>query len=206
MTIGRQIERILVVFAGTLAIYLGFRLFYLVKQKQGELRLQGKDLGLSLGDVGPGIYFALFGSLILVTNLFRQVEKGVVEQVPSVTGDGTKTVWTFGRGFLNMGGNASSTSESSTPYGFRVYRDPKMQRVVDILMSREIAIKQSIENGTANQLWVTNAVKFVRAELQPFVTSPHYLKILEDCNTPEEVWIFLESYIPYFYLKETKPQ
>ncbi len=62
---------VIIALAGALSIYYGYRLFYIAKEKQGQLRIQtGKDQSLSMIDLAPGIFFALFGAGILVASLF----------------------------------------------------------------------------------------------------------------------------------------
>jgi hypothetical protein len=59
--------RILIVLGGILCIYFGYKLFYVVQLKQGEFKIKtGESYELSLSDVAPGVFFALFGAGILV--------------------------------------------------------------------------------------------------------------------------------------------
>ena len=67
-----NIIRILVVIIAGFAIYFGYKLFYLVAERQGKLKISGKDNSLELEDVGPGIFFAAFGTIILVSILLLQ--------------------------------------------------------------------------------------------------------------------------------------
>nr|WP_314623630.1 hypothetical protein [uncultured Noviherbaspirillum sp.] len=79
--------RILIVLGGILSIYFGYRLFYLEKSRQGELQIKtGEHYALTMRDVAPGIFFSLFGSLILATCLLRGITirpGAVVELTPS---------------------------------------------------------------------------------------------------------------------------
>ena len=63
--LGRVTERLLIVGTGAMCVYFGYRLFDKVQKRQGELELKGDKTSLKLRDVAPGIYFALFGSLLL---------------------------------------------------------------------------------------------------------------------------------------------
>lgn len=69
-----MIYRMFIVCGGILSIYCGYRLFYISKEKQGELRVKtGANTELSMSDVAPGIFFALFGAAILVFCLLNGV-------------------------------------------------------------------------------------------------------------------------------------
>jgi len=74
LLIGRIVERLLIVLVGGMCVYLGYRLFDRAHQRQGELELKGQTSSLKLRDVAPGIYFALFGSLLLIVAVFIQLE------------------------------------------------------------------------------------------------------------------------------------
>lgn len=68
-------ERILVVFIGGLAIYLGYRLFALVptdNQSGGKITLPGFSVVLS--KVAPGVFFAAFGSILLYQSLSKELD------------------------------------------------------------------------------------------------------------------------------------
>jgi len=209
MTVGRQIERVLVVATGGVAIYLGFRLFYLVKQRQGELLMQGKEFKLSIGDVAPGVYFALFGSMILVVDLFSKVEEytGSQAQIGTLTNGPIDAATIYmSRGLVGGGAPGGQPQDSALPFAFRNYRDPAMEKGANLLLARVTSLRQSVQNGTAASLWKPEAVNELRSEIRPYVLSPHYLRVLEECKSVEDVWIFLESYFSYFYLTQTKPQ
>jgi hypothetical protein len=62
----RGSERVLIVLAATLCIWLGYRLFQSLPTQhnaQGKLELPGAKLTMS--KIGPGVFFALFGALVL---------------------------------------------------------------------------------------------------------------------------------------------
>jgi hypothetical protein len=62
----RGSERILVVLAASLCVWLGYRLFQSLPAEhnaQGKFELPGAKLTMS--KVGPGVFFALFGALVL---------------------------------------------------------------------------------------------------------------------------------------------
>lgn len=63
----RAAERLLVVLAGALAIYLGYRLFIDMPNAErgsGKVNLPG-GISIFLSRVGPGIFFSLFGAIVI---------------------------------------------------------------------------------------------------------------------------------------------
>lgn len=81
----RMVERLLVVGFAGLSIILGYRLFFhlpLDKTHEGSIELPGIKVVLS--KVGPGIFFSVFGSLVLLQSLHEKIEvtnkekKGIV--------------------------------------------------------------------------------------------------------------------------------
>lgn len=71
----RMFERMMVVIIGGIAIYLGYRLFALLPTESdsaGKIQLPGFSVVLSR--VGPGIFFAAFGSIFLYQSLAKPVQ------------------------------------------------------------------------------------------------------------------------------------
>lgn len=63
----RALERLLVVLAGGLAIYLGYRLFIdmpSAERGSGKVNLPG-GISIFLSRVGPGVFFSLFGAVVI---------------------------------------------------------------------------------------------------------------------------------------------
>lgn len=80
----RMLERIIAVLIGGLAIYLGYRLFFHLpfeRSHEGELQLPGVKIVLSR--VGPGVFFAAFGSLVLYYSLTEEVKVSRSMQGPA---------------------------------------------------------------------------------------------------------------------------
>ncbi len=76
VTLMRGAERLFLIGAGALAIWLGYRLF---AQMPGAARGEGKatlpgGVSIMLSRVGPGVFFALFGCAILGYSVARPVE------------------------------------------------------------------------------------------------------------------------------------
>lgn len=64
---GRTIERLLIVIVSGLSLYLGYRLFGVNDDPKGILEAHtGDKLFLKMRNIGPGVFFALFGSVVLV--------------------------------------------------------------------------------------------------------------------------------------------
>jgi hypothetical protein len=74
----RMFERIIAVLIGGFSIYLGYRLFFHLpferSKDKGELELPGVKIVLSR--VGPGVFFALFGTLVLYYSMTNPVKVG----------------------------------------------------------------------------------------------------------------------------------
>jgi len=71
----RAIERIIAVVIGGLCIYLGYRLFlHIPEQKEGEgkIILPG-GISIFVTRVGPGVFFALFGAIIVAFSLYHSI-------------------------------------------------------------------------------------------------------------------------------------
>lgn len=61
----RGAERLLIWLFGGMSIFLGYRLFATYVREKGELAAQMKDWKISLRNLAPGIYFSLFGTVVL---------------------------------------------------------------------------------------------------------------------------------------------
>lgn len=90
----RAIERILAVVIGGLAIYFGYRLFLAVPDQQGEGRAEltlAKDKRLLLTRIGPGTFFALFGTAVVVSSYYFPVALTDADRAYSGLGTATAT-------------------------------------------------------------------------------------------------------------------
>ena len=84
-----MIYRMLIVVGGVLCIYFGYRLFYVVQLKQGEFKIKtGESYEISLSDVAPGVFFALFGAGILVFCLTNGI---TIKPVPATMSEARKS-------------------------------------------------------------------------------------------------------------------
>jgi hypothetical protein len=71
----RGIERLAIVLIGGMAIYLGYRLFLAVKaEAEGEAKITlPHDVTVMVSRVGPGVFFALFGSMVVIASLYFSI-------------------------------------------------------------------------------------------------------------------------------------
>lgn len=69
----RAIERLLIVLFGGLSLVLGWYLFKLGILKRQEAELSGGGWKIKLMNVGPGVFFALFGSIVFIVAAVRPV-------------------------------------------------------------------------------------------------------------------------------------
>ena len=83
--LGRAIERIIIAIAGVCSLYLGYRLFKTNLEKGGEFEAKMENFYLKLRDVGPGVFFALFGAVILISSTVTQVKIATSERDSSIT-------------------------------------------------------------------------------------------------------------------------
>ncbi len=77
----RSAERIIGVLLGGLAIYYGFRLFLVVPvETRGDGKIQLPGVSVVLAKAGPGIFFAAFGAIVILTSLMNvtKFEDGLV--------------------------------------------------------------------------------------------------------------------------------
>jgi hypothetical protein len=109
----RFVERILAVAIGGMAIYLGYRLFVKVpesRDSQGRLVLPW-NITIILSRVGPGVFFALFGALVVAYALHASVSF-TRETIPSELGTASAEREIFG-GMTPTAGNATAAARLS---------------------------------------------------------------------------------------------
>ena len=82
----RALERLLAIGSGLLAIYLGFRLFLALPEVEpgaGRVKLPG-GISIYLTRVGPGVFFSLFGAVIIALSFYFGVTASET-QVPGTS-------------------------------------------------------------------------------------------------------------------------
>ena len=87
----RHFERLLIVLAGALSIALGYRMFLAIppaargaESGEGKIELPG-GVSIYVTRVGPGVFFALFGAVILGLGLHHGLSVEVREQRSGIT-------------------------------------------------------------------------------------------------------------------------
>jgi hypothetical protein len=71
----RMFERELIVVGGILAIYLGYRLFYLAHiPQESSGKIKTKLFEFAAAKVGPGVFFAAFGAWVLYTGMTTRID------------------------------------------------------------------------------------------------------------------------------------
>ena len=96
----RALERLLVIGAGVLSIYVGYRLFALLPDRadgEGKLKFPG-GIEFFVTRVGPGVFFALFGAALIGYSASRPVSYSAPELTASAGAAGTVAYVGFGAG------------------------------------------------------------------------------------------------------------
>ena len=89
----RALERLLSIGVGLLSIYLGFRLFLALPDLEpgaGRIKLPG-GISIYLTRVGPGVFFSLFGSVIIALSFYFGVTATETRGGGSYVGIGEST-------------------------------------------------------------------------------------------------------------------
>jgi len=105
----RMVERITVVLIGGLAIYFGYRLFFHLPfqhDNKGQLELPGVKIVLSR--VGPGVFFAAFGTLVLFYSLTTPIKITQSTAPAYVEKSSRDTI--YSSGFTGVSGKVASNS------------------------------------------------------------------------------------------------
>jgi hypothetical protein len=117
----RMGERILAVIIGGICIFLGYRLFLCIpEQRKGEANI-GLPGGVSIfiTRVGPGVFFALFGTIIVAISFFKNIV---------VDGNIMSAANTEQHSFAGMG-----TSDQSTDQKVRADARAKLRKDIEFL-------------------------------------------------------------------------
>ncbi|MBQ4837362.1 hypothetical protein [Pseudoalteromonas luteoviolacea] len=198
----RDIERIVIVIIAGISIYLGYRLFYLVKETQGKMKVSGGDYTIDLSDVGPGIYFAVFGSIILVSSLFSKVEKEAITTFKNgvVASEASRTI-------ASVDDMVETTSlldyESFIDVTYLNEEDAKffsrLEKVAFTIStsSEEMFIKSSIS---------PDFISSSKKEILSNITNESYKILLSEVETEGELYFFIQSYKPYFLFSRSQSE
>jgi hypothetical protein len=109
----RGVERVIGVLIGGLSIYLGYRLFLAVKatgEGTGTVKLPG-DVTVMVSRVGPGVFFALFGAVVVATSVAFPVHYSETE-LTTVGGTNVQKRDVSGIGAESTVGSAANVHKS----------------------------------------------------------------------------------------------
>lgn len=71
LIVGRVVERLLITLFGGISLAFGWNLFRVGVANEQVAELAKADLKVKLQKVGPGVFFALFGTLVLIAGLLN---------------------------------------------------------------------------------------------------------------------------------------
>ncbi len=89
--LSRSIERLGIIGVAGLSIWAGFRLFSIVTEAQASGRLEGQGFKFAMKNVGPGVFFALFGAMVLLYALASPLQLAERKTASDGTSDGVIT-------------------------------------------------------------------------------------------------------------------
>lgn len=143
----RGVERlVIVVFAG-LSIYWGYRLFDKVLANGGELIAKGQGYGVTLRNVGPGVYFSFFGMVVLVVALSRVLDI----DLPNEGGNASSVA--SGVVARSQRDDAHIKYENEMPVAGDIERDASLRALVAISVLSNIARNDGFkDNPRANEI------------------------------------------------------
>ncbi len=77
----RALERLVAVMIGGMAIYLGYRLFFTIESGEGNARVSlPGDITIMISRVGPGVFFALFGTMVVAASFYYAIKYQEISQ------------------------------------------------------------------------------------------------------------------------------
>jgi hypothetical protein len=91
-TLMRGFERVAIVFVSGIAIYMGAKLFLKGVVTEQSAEIEGAGWKLKLIKVGPGIFFALFGSSVLIYSVTTKLD---ISNYPSSSGEDNGSVFSL---------------------------------------------------------------------------------------------------------------
>lgn len=106
----RALERLAVVLVGTLAVWMGFRLFVLLpRRREGEARLElPGEISVYVSRIAPGVFFALFGAALIGYSASRPVSyTDALRAFNEPVASGEQQAEAGRRHYLGMGGGVA---------------------------------------------------------------------------------------------------
>lgn len=74
LAIARSLERLGIVAVSGVSIWAGYRLFRVVTEARANAEIEGHGVKLTMSQVGPGVFFALFGAIVLIYALASPIK------------------------------------------------------------------------------------------------------------------------------------
>lgn len=81
--LSRGLERLAIIAVAALSLFLGYRLFAIATDAKSAGEFKSAPFSFKLRNVGPGVFFGLFGALVLVFDLSSKVELGPEPPAPA---------------------------------------------------------------------------------------------------------------------------
>lgn len=165
-----------------MCIYLGYRLFERVQERQGKFELQGRGTKLKLSDVAPGIYFAAFGSCLLACAVFTKLNANA--STPDAHGQTNQV----GVAYERSGGGTQS-DESLLANAL----DPAAHNSYEIMSDRVAFIKYVSQLNTLQTLLPADILDRIKGELRQIPDNDTHKAMLEKANSKTEILAFIRS-------------
>jgi hypothetical protein len=144
----RSAERILVAAGGIVALILGYRLFAQTDNNESAMEAQaGEKYLLRLQRIGPGIFFALFGSALLAIVMYSNVDVSF----PTARWAATAPVTN-----VHFGGD---TYGSATPKEKALLYARSLQIVADQTSFNNAPTTPELQKSLADAIQATNQLK-----------------------------------------------
>lgn len=139
---GRVLERLLIVIFGGAALYWGYKLFSITTSEAGKLIAQRGEWKFQLSQVGPGVFFALFGASILVYAL-SAAPRFIQNAHTDNDDEGSAKVSVYGA-------TPAVAAPSSTKLDYLITLTTLKREVVEILPPADLAKSKSIQKLFSN--------------------------------------------------------
>lgn len=145
----RALERLVAVIIGGMAVYLGYRLFHAIPHGgDGEARVSlPGEVSIMISRVGPGVFFALFGTLVVAASLYYAIK---YDETTRTSPDGVTYTRTLS-GIGNAGGGALVRREAVATVE-EVAADPQALELERIRLRQEIEFLNRIPHALSAEL------------------------------------------------------
>jgi hypothetical protein len=206
----RDVDRLAITVVAGVSIVLGYRLFSLVTERQGRLQLEGKSISVKASDFAPGIFFALFGAAVLVTNLILATS-GRTSVVEDIAANGSVKSRTTSSEYRNL--NEVGAVGSDIP---DIDYDNINGRIFDSAGNRNGAkdyvklvffrnlLRSTPANEDYKRYWKTTALQEIKTDILPMIIDEPFQKMTAKAGSVDQLHTILSSYVPYYYSLHSK--